>query len=180
MYLHFISCIYHSRTSLTFCGVPSIVPSIPGFGFSYNPERRGFDYPQITESFDSLMKSLGYATYVAQGGDIGSFISCQLGQNCPESCSGVLVNMLVAPAPAFTKSPLAWLKWKTAPRLFYTEAEMQHLDSPTGFSGAKQVIRLDNCIGFKYSSTFVSNSRHEASVTVVWALGFANCSSRLD
>jgi pimeloyl-ACP methyl ester carboxylesterase len=102
-------------------------PSIPGFGFSYNPERPGFEYPQIAESFNSLMSELGYSNYVAQGGDIGSFISCQIGQMYPESCRAVLVNMLVAAPPTFAKSPVAWLKWKTAPHLFYTKAEMDHL-----------------------------------------------------
>jgi len=73
------------------------------------------------------MSTLGYKTYVAQGGDIGSFISCQLGQNYPESCRAVLVNMLVAPPPHFAKSPFAWAKWVTAPQLFYSRAEMDHL-----------------------------------------------------
>jgi pimeloyl-ACP methyl ester carboxylesterase len=110
------------------------VPSIPGFGFSYNPEKRGFEYPQIAESFDTLMKSLGYTTYVVQGGDIGSFISCQLGQTYPESCRGVLVNMLVAPPPTFGRSPFAWLKWITSPGLFYDTAEMEHLLRTSWFS----------------------------------------------
>jgi pimeloyl-ACP methyl ester carboxylesterase len=120
---HFTSCAFQCCVLAN----SERVPSIPGFGFSYNPERRGFEYPQIAESFNSLMSALGYKTYVAQGGDIGSFISCQLGQSYPECCRAVLVNMLVAPPPQFAKSPLAWIKWTTAPHLFYSRAEMDHL-----------------------------------------------------
>jgi hypothetical protein len=73
------------------------------------------------------MEKLGYSTYVAQGGDIGSFLSCQLGQVFPEHCRAVLVNMLVAPPPAFSTAAFAWFKWKLAPRLFYSKTEMDNL-----------------------------------------------------
>jgi len=79
------------------------------------------------------MRELGYPTYVAQGGDIGSFLSCQLGQTYPEKCRAVLVNMLVASPPTFNKSPVAWLKWVTAPQLFYTAAELEHLGRTAWF-----------------------------------------------
>jgi pimeloyl-ACP methyl ester carboxylesterase len=88
----------------------------------------------MVESFNSLMQALGYPTYVAQGGDIGSFLSRLLGHTYPESCRAVLVNMLLAPEPTFTKSPSAWFKWRTAPQLFYTKVEMDQLSRIEWFS----------------------------------------------
>src|SRR6202035_1398351 len=81
----------------------------------------------------SLMGMLGYSTYVAQGGDIGSFLSCQLGQVFPEHCRAVLVNMLVAPPPTFSRAPFAWLKWSVAPQLFYSKIEMDNLSRTRWF-----------------------------------------------
>lgn len=73
------------------------------------------------------MYMLGYPTYVAQGGDIGSFLSFQLGQVFPDHCRAILVNMLVAPPPTFSRAPIAWLKWNLAPQLFYSKPEMDNL-----------------------------------------------------
>jgi pimeloyl-ACP methyl ester carboxylesterase len=95
-----------------------------GFGFSDNPDRPD---PQIAEAFHNLMLSLGYTNYVAQGGDIGSFLSIRLGQRYPESCRAVLVNMLVASPPTFLQSPISWFKWVTFPNLFYSKIEMENL-----------------------------------------------------
>ena len=120
---HFTLCTSYLLCRLT----PPSAPSIPGFGFSFNPDKRGFEYPQIAQSFNSLMDLLGYSRYVAQGGDIGSFLSCELGQVFPEHCRAVLVNMLVAPAPTFSKALVAWLKWTFAPQMFYSKTEMDNL-----------------------------------------------------
>jgi len=173
------------RVSSQYCGTGADlrrVPSIPGFGFSYNPERRGFEYPQIAESFNNLMIALGYNTYVAQGGDIGSFISCQLGQMYPESCRAVLVNMLAAPPPKFTKSPLAWAKWKTAPQLFYSRFEMENLARTAWFFGgeAGYQVGISDCHYIVRSDVPVGYTRNEAPESQLWTVGFAPCTHGLD
>jgi hypothetical protein len=79
------------------------------------------------------MQELGYTAYVAQGGDVGSFVSQLLGQMYPETCRAVLVNMLVATPPTFSKNPLGWLRWNTAPHLFYKKQELESLKRTAWF-----------------------------------------------
>ncbi|KAI8989684.1 alpha/beta-hydrolase [Trametes punicea] len=45
--------------------------SLPGFGFSEAPKKRGFSGRQYAEVFNKLMLSLGYNEYAYQGGDWG-------------------------------------------------------------------------------------------------------------
>ncbi|KAF9530635.1 alpha/beta-hydrolase [Crepidotus variabilis] len=49
--------------------------SLPGFGFSSAPKQRGFALNQFAEVSNKLMVSLGYETYVTQGGDWGGHIT---------------------------------------------------------------------------------------------------------
>jgi pimeloyl-ACP methyl ester carboxylesterase len=46
-----------------------VVPSIPGYGFSGEPTKVGWDPARITRTWAELMTRLGYTRYVAQGGD---------------------------------------------------------------------------------------------------------------
>ncbi|KZT07566.1 alpha/beta-hydrolase [Laetiporus sulphureus 93-53] len=48
--------------------------SLPGYGWSEAPKRKGFKGPQYAEVANKLMLALGYNEYVAQGGDWGYFI----------------------------------------------------------------------------------------------------------
>jgi pimeloyl-ACP methyl ester carboxylesterase len=52
-----------------------VVPSLPGYGFSRPTAVRGVDVARIAEVFVRLIESLGYARFVAQGGDWGSYIT---------------------------------------------------------------------------------------------------------
>lgn len=45
-----------------------IAPSLPNFGFSQSPKKRGFAQEQYAETMNKLMQKLGYKTYVTQGG----------------------------------------------------------------------------------------------------------------
>lgn len=75
-----------------------VAPSLPGFGFSDKPVKPGFGVHQIARVFDSLMRRLGYARYVAQGGDWGSVITTCIGAQNSGACAAVHVNM-VRPNP---------------------------------------------------------------------------------
>jgi hypothetical protein len=47
-----------------------IIPSVPGFGFSSTPRRKGWTVKDSARLFDKLVtKVLGYESYAAQGGD---------------------------------------------------------------------------------------------------------------
>ncbi|KAJ3516691.1 hypothetical protein NLJ89_g963 [Agrocybe chaxingu] len=49
--------------------------SLPGYGFSTAPKKKGFDIAQYAEVGNKLMLSLGYEEYVTQGGDWGAHVS---------------------------------------------------------------------------------------------------------
>ncbi|KAI5250677.1 alpha/beta-hydrolase [Aureobasidium subglaciale] len=58
-----------------------IVPSLPGYAFSSSPPvDRDFKAEHMAPVMDALMQALGFGDrYIAQGGDLGSFIARQLG-----------------------------------------------------------------------------------------------------
>lgn len=65
-----------------------ICPSLIGFGFSSPPPRHDrFTNLDVADLWDQLMRGLGFASYVAQGGDIGSFVTQLLAQNF-DACKG--------------------------------------------------------------------------------------------
>ncbi|GLB38196.1 putative alpha beta-hydrolase [Lyophyllum shimeji] len=49
--------------------------SLPGYGFSAAPTKKGFAIPQFAEVGHKLMLALGYDEYVTQGGDWGYWIA---------------------------------------------------------------------------------------------------------
>ena len=75
-----------------------IVPSLPGYAFSGPTRDRGWHPGRVARAWTVLMAGLGYARYVAQGGDWGSFVTCQLALADPDHCVGIHLNML-APIP---------------------------------------------------------------------------------
>lgn len=77
-----------------------VVPSLPGFGMSTPLREPGWDVPRIAATWKSLMASLGYSGYIAQGGDAGSPISLVLSMLDRENVRGVHLNMLMTfPSP---------------------------------------------------------------------------------
>ncbi|MGW8813019.1 epoxide hydrolase family protein [Gordonia terrae] len=51
-----------------------VVPSLPGFGLSGKPTGRGWTIDRIAAAWGTLMERLGYAEYVMNGTDWGSYI----------------------------------------------------------------------------------------------------------
>jgi pimeloyl-ACP methyl ester carboxylesterase len=49
-----------------------VIPSLPGFGFSGKPTTTGWDPARTARAWLALMKRLGYARFIAQGGDLGA------------------------------------------------------------------------------------------------------------
>ncbi|KAH7723774.1 Protein W01A11.1 [Aphelenchoides avenae] len=62
-----------------------VAPSIPGFGWSDQPAKKGCDQVATAHIFNKLMtKRLGFRKYVAQGGDWGSIITADVARLYPE------------------------------------------------------------------------------------------------
>lgn len=73
-----------------------VAPSLPGYGFSGKPTGTGWGIERIAAAWATLMQRLGYARWVAQGGDWGSAITNRIGIQRPDGCIGVHLNMPVA------------------------------------------------------------------------------------
>jgi len=99
-------------------GVTVICPSLPGYGFSSAPPR---PIGQVTTAalWDKLMReTLGFETYIAQGGDWGSVVTALIGLNHglnkgPDmgiGCKAVHINMygLQVSKPPSTQEEIAW------------------------------------------------------------------------
>ncbi|KAL3082866.1 hypothetical protein niasHS_010668 [Heterodera schachtii] len=100
-----------------------IIPSIPGYGWSEQPHKRGFNQMATARIFHKLMvERLGFRRYIAQGGDWGSMVSSNMARMFPESVAGLHLNVVF---PDF-KSPsqlLISLFGSLAPRWIFSGPE---------------------------------------------------------
>ena len=81
-----------------------VCPSLPGYGFSDKPAVPGWGVDRIGGAWNTLMTRLGYARYVAQGGDWGSAVTTAIGMQNRGQCIGIHLNM---PNAGATKEALA-------------------------------------------------------------------------
>ena len=71
-----------------------VVPSLPGYGLSAKPTEIGWIPPvRVAKAWAELMQRLGYAEYVAQGGDVGAAVTHGMGQQAPEGLIGIHTNL---------------------------------------------------------------------------------------
>src|SRR3954453_22557394 len=71
-----------------------VLPSIPGYGFSDEPTEVGWGPIRIGQAWDELTRRLGYAHYVAQGGDVGSQVTDAMGRIGLDGLVGIHTNLL--------------------------------------------------------------------------------------
>jgi pimeloyl-ACP methyl ester carboxylesterase len=70
-----------------------VIPSLPGYGFSGKPTTTGWDPIRIARAWTVLMKRLGYARFVAQGGDWGNAVTEQMALQEPPELIGIHTTM---------------------------------------------------------------------------------------
>ena len=96
-----------------------VLPSLPGYGFSGDPAEDGWDPGRIARAWAELMRRLGYARYVAQGGDQGAAVTDAMGRQAPAGLLGIHLNFksrsrpiiadtALSTAPARKRSATAW------------------------------------------------------------------------
>jgi pimeloyl-ACP methyl ester carboxylesterase len=73
-----------------------VIPSLPGYGFSDRPAGPGWGLERIGDALGTLMTRLGYARYVAQGGDWGAGIVQAMGRATPAGLLGIHTNLPAA------------------------------------------------------------------------------------
>jgi pimeloyl-ACP methyl ester carboxylesterase len=71
-----------------------VIPSLPGYGFSAEPAEVGWDPGRIARAWAELMRRLGHARYVAQGGDQGAAVTDAMARQAPEGLAGIHLNLL--------------------------------------------------------------------------------------
>ena len=69
-----------------------VIPSLPGYGFSGKPTETGWDPDRIARAWVELMGRLGYAKFVAQGGDWGGMVVDVMGTQTPPELLGIHVT----------------------------------------------------------------------------------------
>ena len=72
-----------------------VLPSVPGYGYSSQPTEPGWWAGRVAQAWPELMRRLGYASYVAQGGDVGAAVTDVMGRLAPEGLIGIHTNLFV-------------------------------------------------------------------------------------
>nr|AFK11286.1 epoxide hydrolase 1-like protein [Callorhinchus milii] len=99
-----------------------VCPSIPGYGFSEAPHKKGFDTVSAGRIFYKLMRRLGFQKFYVQGGDWGSMICINIAQMAPSHVRGLHVNF-VPLAQGWLVQLLSLMFGRHLPALFGFEEE---------------------------------------------------------
>lgn len=70
-----------------------VAPSLPGYGFSGRPGVTGWGVEKTASAWITLMRRLGYARFVAQGGDWGAAVTTSIAMQKPPECAAIHLNM---------------------------------------------------------------------------------------
>ncbi|KAF8073536.1 Alpha/Beta hydrolase protein [Lyophyllum atratum] len=99
--------------------------SLPGFGFSTAPTKKGFGLSQYAELGNKLMLALGYDEYVTQGGDWGFYIARRIAHLYGPKHNKAWHTNFPRAAPPSLGQPIAFLRhlFSNLPFFSYSERE---------------------------------------------------------
>jgi hypothetical protein len=92
-----------------------VIPSLPGHGYSGKPSKTGWGPDRIARAWTELMRRLGYARFVAQGGDWGAIVADVMAVQAPPELLGIHTNM-AGVVPADVSAALRRTCWGPAAR----------------------------------------------------------------
>ncbi|KAF9468671.1 Alpha/Beta hydrolase protein [Collybia nuda] len=118
--------------------------SLPGFGFSEAPTKKGFKLDQYSEVSNELMLALGYNEYVTQGGDWGALITHRMSQlHGPASIKAWHTNFPLAQLPSLSRPFTLLRHFMTYVPLFgYTSTETTGLERTKWYSSKSSAYLL--------------------------------------
>jgi pimeloyl-ACP methyl ester carboxylesterase len=174
-----------------------VIPTLPGFGFSGPVSETGWDVRRIAKAWAELMDRLGYDSYLAVGGDWGSFVSLELARLAPERVTGAHLSMLLA-APSGAPGELDRLSPSDAARL----ADAAHFNEDLSGYLVQQMTRphtlayglTDSPVGqlawivekfrewnrdAETPDQFISRDRLLTNASIYWFTGTAGTAPRL-
>lgn len=109
-----------------------VIISLPNYGFSSGPTKRGFGLEQYAETCHKLMLKLGHEQYVTQGGDWGFYITRTISLLYPQHCKATHINFdYGGGAPSWFQYPLLALEHSLRP---YSEREKEGLERREWFT----------------------------------------------
>uniref|UniRef100_A0A3Q3XB42 Epoxide hydrolase n=1 Tax=Mola mola TaxID=94237 RepID=A0A3Q3XB42_MOLML len=107
-----------------------VCPSIPGYGFSEAPHKKGFDSVCAARIFHKLMKHLGFQQFYAHGGDWGWLVTTNMAQLEPGTVKGLHVNF-APPSKPTLPVVLSIMLGRCFPKIFgFTDMDIQNLFPP--------------------------------------------------
>ncbi|XP_010880957.1 epoxide hydrolase 1 [Esox lucius] len=104
-----------------------VCPSIPGYGFSDAPHKKGFDSVCAARVFHKLMKRLGFQQFYAHGGDWGWIVTTNMAQLEPQIIKGLHLNF-APPSKSGLLMVLSLILGRRFPKLFgFDEHDVQRI-----------------------------------------------------
>jgi len=116
-------------------GYTVIVPSLPSFGWSEAPVRRGFSFVDAAVVMHKLLVKLNFSLHrvLCQGGDYGAFVCTALGQLEPRI--KLHLNFVpIALPPLSVGSLMAWPLMQFAPFLYSDDTLSRFKPSPFAYA----------------------------------------------
>jgi pimeloyl-ACP methyl ester carboxylesterase len=171
-----------------------IIPSMPGFGFSSQPETRGMSVARVAELMTGLMtRVLGYDRFAGRGSDLGAGVLQQIALQSPDRLIGLHLsgtNPYIGQVPedlsseetSFVERAQAWMQSEMAyAMLHFSKPDTVAValnDSPAGLAA----WILEKFHAWTKADDFVAHygrDRLLANLTLYWTTGTIGSSMRL-